>query len=248
MNDQPTPERIGRELRFLKIYAICSSIALGGLLVGAFRPGAQTQELIKARRIELVNEDGRYALVLAARGKLPGPVFGGKEYPQALSGGRTTATGMIFFNERGDEVGGLTYHGRRTDSGYTAGGGIMFDQFDQDQVVGIRYSDNGTRRSAGLDVWDRSPDVAMSSIIDMLQARAKATGAVRDSIDRVIRATPGMDKSAHRIFLGSENRNATLLLRDVAGRPRVRLYVDSANVARLEFLNETGAVVDAFPR
>jgi hypothetical protein len=248
MTNPPTPERIGRELRFLKLYAIGSSIALGGLLVGAFSPLTQTQELIKARRIEIVNEDGRYALVLAGRGRLPGPVFGGREYPQELSGGRTTATGMIFFNERGDEVGGLTYHGRRTDAGYTAGGGIMFDQFDQDQVVGLQYSDNGTRRSAGLNVWDRSPDVAISSIIDMLETRSRATGAARDSIDRAIRATPGMEKSAHRIFLGSDNRTATLLLRDVAGRPRVRLYVDSANVARLEFLNETGQVVDAFPR
>ena len=248
MSNQPTPERIGRELRLLKVYAVCSSIALGALLIAAFRPDVQTQELIKARRIELVNDDGRYALVLAARGRLPGPVFAGKEYPQELSGGRTTATGMIFFNERGDEVGGLTYHGRRTDSGYAAGGGIMFDQFDQDQVIGLQYSDNGTRRSAGLHVWDRSPDVAISSIIDMVEARSRATGPARDSIDRAIRATPGMEKSAHRIFLGSENRNATLLLRDVAGRPRVRLYVDSANVARLEFLNESGQVVDAFPR
>ena len=82
----------------------------------------------------------------------------------------------------------------------------------------------------------------------MLEARSRATGATRDSIDRAKRATPGMEKSAHRIFLGSENRIATLLLRDVAGRPRIRLFVDSANVARLEFLNETGQVVDAFPR
>lgn len=248
MSKPPSPERIARELRVLKVYAICSSILLGALLIGAFTPDTQTQDLIRARRIEIVNDDDRYALVLAGQGRLPGPVFGGREYPQALSGGRTTATGMIFFNERGDEVGGLTYHGRRTDDGYSANGGIMFDQFDQDQVVGLQYSDDGTRRSAGLNVWDRSPDVAIASIIDMLEARSNATGAARDSIDRAIRATPGIEQSAHRIFLGSENRNATLLLRDVAGRPRIRLSVDSANVARLEFLDETGQVVDAYPR
>ena len=248
MSKQPSPERMALELRFLKIYAIFSSILLVALLITAFTPTPQTQDLIRARRIEILNDDDRYGLVLAGQGRLPGPVFGGREYPQTLSGGRTTATGMIFYNERGDEVGGLTYHGRRADDGYSAGGGIMFDQFDQDQVVGLQYSDNGTRRSAGLHVWDRSPDVAIASIIDMLEARSRATGAARDSIDRAIRATPGIEKSAHLIFLGSENRTATLLLRDIAGRPRIRLSVDSANVARLEFLSETGEVVDAYPR
>jgi hypothetical protein len=250
MTAQPTPDRIAKELRLLKAYAVCSSLALGALLFTAFAPASrtQTQELIRARRIEIVNEDGRYALVLASRGRLPGPVFGGKEYSQALSGGREQGTGMIFFNERGDEVGGLTYHGQRTGDNYRASGGIMFDQFEQDQVVGLQYSDNGTRRSAGLNVWDRSPDVAIGDIIDIVDARSRATGAARDSIDQVLRSIPGMDQTAHRIFLGSANRTATLLLRDTGGRPRIRLYVDTADVARLEFLDETGQVVDAFPR
>jgi hypothetical protein len=246
--DNHTPERIARELRFLKVYAVCSSVVLVALLASAFAPSNQVQELIRARRIELVNDDGRYALVLGSKGKLPGPAFGGKEYPQALSGGRTTATGMIFFNERGDEVGGLTYHGQTAGDRYSAGGGIMFDQFDQDQVVGIQYSDNGTRRSAGLNVWDRTTTVKISQIIDMLDARSRATPAVRDSLTRVIQAMPGMDRSAHRVFIGSDNRTATLLMRDVAGRPRIRMFVDSMNVARLEFLDEAGQVVNAYPR
>jgi hypothetical protein len=204
--------------------------------------------LIIARVLVLVHEDVWYALVLAGQGWLPGPVFGGYEYPQEVSGGRTTATGMIFFNERGDEVGGLTYNGQRVGDSYRASGGIMFDQFDQDQIVGLRYSDSGTRRSAGLHVWDRSTEVAMADVIGILDQRSRATGAVRDSLDAVLRAIPGMDKSAHRIFLGSDNRTAVLMLRDVAGRPRIRMFVDSANVARLEFLNEAGEVVDAFPR
>jgi hypothetical protein len=124
----------------------------------------------------------------------------------------------------------------------------MFDQFEQDQVVGLQYADNGTRRSAGLNVWDRSPELAIGDIIDIVDARSRLTGAARDSIDRVLRAIPGMEKTAHRIFLGSDNRTATLLLRDTGGRARIRLYVDTANVARLEFLDEAGQVVDAFPR
>lgn len=246
--DNRTSDRVGRELRFLKAYAGISSLVLVILLFVAFSPADKPVDVIRAHRVEILNDDGRYALVLAGRGRLPGPMFDGKEYPQALSGGRQQNSGMIFFNESGDEVGGLTYSGRATGDSYRASGGIMFDQFHQDQIVGLRYSDNGRSRSAGLHVWDRSTELALGDIADLLEQRANATGAERDSLDRVLREIPGMDQSAHRIFLGSENRTASLLLRDTKGRPRVRLYVDADDVARLEFLDEAGQVVAGFPR
>lgn len=246
--NNPALDRIKREVRLLKAYSLALSLVLITLVVVAFVPSRKPVDLLQARRIEILNDDGRYALVLAGRGYLPGPMFDGKEYSPALSGGREQGSGMIFFNESGDEVGGLTYHGQATGDSYRSSGGIMFDQFRQDQVVGLSYSDNGRNRSAGLHVWDRSPEVELGNIMHILEQRANASGAVRDSLEQVLREIPGMDQSAHRIFLGSENRTATLLLRDTEGRPRVRLYVDAANAARLEFLDETGKVVDAFPR
>ncbi|MDZ7780021.1 MAG: hypothetical protein U5R14_08845 [Gemmatimonadota bacterium] len=53
--------------------------------------------------------------------------------------------------------------------------------------------------------------------------------------------------SAHRIFLGSEDGTATLTLEDTSGRPRIRMYVDSTDPARLEFPDEAGEVVSAYP-
>lgn len=247
MIDANTTDRVTRDLRFLKVYAVCSSIALAVLLIGAFAPADGSSEVVQTRRLEIVNDDGGYALVLAGSGHLPGPTFEGREFPQQLSGGRVQASGMIFFNERGDEVGGLTYSGQLAGEGYRASGGIMFDQFRQDQVVGLQYSDNGSTRSAGLNVWDRPTELAIVDIIELLEARAQATGAARDSIQRLIAATPGIDRSAHRVFLGSSNRTARLLMRDTGGRERIRLYVDSMDVARLEFLDANGTVVHAFP-
>jgi hypothetical protein len=241
------PHRIRRELRLLRAHALITTPLLIVVLLTGFLQIPQRMRFteIDVERINIVEPDGKLRMVISNRPRSIGPIYKGK--PFGYPGG--TRPGIIFFNDEGTENGGLTFQGqRRPDGTFQAGTHMSFDQFDQDQVVGLQYSDNGTRRSAGLHVWDRSPDVAISSIIDMVEARSRATGPARDSIDRAIRATPGMEKSAHRIFLGSENRNATLLLRDVAGRPRVRLYVDSANVARLEFLNESGQVVDAFPR
>lgn len=248
MSRNDVPDSIRRDLRFLKAYAVVSTLAIGVLLLGAFRP-AETLRLdtLEVERLDVVNEGGTPALVLAGQGRLPGPTFGGTEYPQELSGGRTVGSGIIFFNERGDEVGGLTYSGDVTDDGYRAYGGVTFDQFRQDQVVSLRYGDDGRSRSAGVEVWDRSTEVAIEDLLPLLMERREATGARRDSIEARIQAAAGDGLSARRVFLGSRDRTALLLLRDRDSRPRIRLQVDTLDVPRLEFLDAAGEVVHAIP-
>jgi hypothetical protein len=243
----PSLDRMARELRILKAYAVLSSTALILLLASAFGPVRRHVAVLDVDRLNVLNADGSPALVLAGRGRLPGPTFEKKEYPQALSGGRVQASGMIFFNERGDEVGGLTYHGQLSGNGFRASGGLMFDQFRQDQVVGINYQDDGQTRSAGLNVWDRPSDVSIGRLLELVDARARAAGAAADSVQSLINQLAGQGGSAQRIFLGSRDRTASLVMRDTAGRPRIRLFVDAQGSARLEFVDESGVVTASLP-
>lgn len=248
MSTSASTDSARRELRQLRLYALASTLAILVLFIIEFRPPDRLEiESLDVARINVLNESGYPALVIAARGKLPGPWFEGREYSQELSGGRVRASGMIFFNERGDEVGGLTYHGHLTEDGYSAGGGVTFDQFQQDQVVSLQYQDNGARRAAGLQVWDRSTEISLQKILDLVEGRRTATGPERDSIEAEIRALAEAGVGVHRVFLGSEDRSAVLLLKDRAGRARVRLLVDSLDTGRLEFLDADGQVVHAFP-
>jgi hypothetical protein len=247
MKHEISPTHLARKLRILEAYAAVSSLALVILLVAAFAPAPRRIAVLDVDRLNVLNADGSPALVLAGRGRLPGPTFERQEYPQALSGGRVQASGMIFFNERGDEVGGLTYHGQLAGDRFSASGGLMFDQFRQDQVVGINYQDDGRTRSAGLNVWDRSPDVSIGRILELVDARARATGAALDSVQAEIVRLSGQGGSAQRIFLGSRDRTASLVIRDTVGRPRIRLFVDPQGNARLEFLDDRGAVTSSLP-
>ncbi|MGH7465455.1 MAG: hypothetical protein ACREK1_09785 [Longimicrobiales bacterium] len=247
MNEPSPSGRMARDIRFLKMYAAGSSLAVLMLLLMAFAPARHRFQVLQAERIDIIHPDGTLALVLSGKGRLPGPTSEGREYPQELSGGRTTAAGMIFFNERGDEVGGLTYQGQLQGDGYRASGGITFDQFRQDQVVSLQYSDNGSSRSAGVNVWDRSTEITIAEILEIVDARAKATGAARDSIERVIQGLSRQGLSTHRVFVGSRNRTAVLQIRDTRGRPRIVMSVDSTDVPRLVFLDSAGAVVSALP-
>jgi len=245
----PDAAALRRKIRLLELHAALSSIAILVLLVAAFAPRhAEVVDVLDVRRVNVLNDAGTPALVLAGVGRLPGPTFEGKEYPQELSGGRTTSAGMIFFNQRGDEVGGLVFGGDLTADGYQAGGSLTFDQFHQDQVVGVQYADDGTHRSAGYHVWDRSTDVSIARVLDLVDARRTSTGAARDSLERVIRELASGGLGAHRVFLGSRDRTATLGLRDPSGNVRLRLSVDSLGTPRIEFLDEGGAVVRTLPQ
>lgn len=235
-------------MTWLRIHAVVSTLVIlwmayvlfAGEDVGRF-------DRIEVGRIDVVSTSGLPALSIAGHGRLPGPTFEGREYAQDLSGGRTTASGMIFFNDKGDEVGGLTYHGHFTEDGFSSYGGITFDQFQQDQVVSIQYQGTQAGRRAGVHVWDRSTEIPIHELLELVAARREATGAARDSLDAAVALLRERSGSAHRIFLGSEDGTATLTLEDTSGRPRIRMFVDSTDVARLEFLDESGALVRAYP-
>lgn len=245
MDHTPSPDRLARELRLLKAYAVLSSLALAVLLFAAFAPGSRRLPVLDVERINVLNEDGRPALVIAAPGKLPGPTFEGHEYPQQLSGGRVEGAGMIFFNERGDEVGGLTYRGRLTESGYAASGGLAFDQFRQDQAIAISYDDVDGQRLAALRVWDR-PETSIAPVVDRLwEVRQMPEGPARDSAMTEARSLVG---GVVRVTVGKQrDRAAVVSLGDPEGRVRLRMQVDAAGAPSLEFLDERGAVVQRLP-
>ena len=84
---------------------------------------------------------------------------------------------MLFFNDEGDEVGGLTYTGREANGTRRADAGLMFGQLKQDQTIGISYSEGNGRRTAGLTVWDRS-DTRLGDLIEKLNAANRMTDRV----------------------------------------------------------------------
>jgi hypothetical protein len=186
--------------------------------------------------------------VIANRERTPGVLLSGKELPRELSAGRVGSAGFIFYSERGDEVGGLVYHARETDKGYSATGHLSFDQFRQDQVVALQYVDDGKSRRAGLNVWDRPTDMPIESLIDLLQARRGTDEAARTTTEQkltALRATGSL--GTHRLFLGSDDRTAAVRLMDTRGRVRIRLFVDADDVPRLEFLDADGKILQAIP-
>ena len=240
--------QLDRRIRFLSVYSGVLTLVLCVTLLTAFSEGRVRFEEIDVERINVVRSDGSLALVIANPDRYPGAIFGGTEYPEHLSAGRAATAGLLFFNGLGDEVGGLGWRQSETDSSYTAGAGLTFDQHQQDQVVQVFYNDRGSSRAAGLEVWDRSTDYTVSDLLDVaMEVRSEDPTVADAAVARYREMQAANGLGARRVFVGSDNRTAEVRLRDTAGRSRIRMYVDSLDVARLEFLDESGAVIYAVP-
>ena len=232
-----------RQFLFLRVYAIATALVFIVLAAAAIRQARTPQNLgeIEVERINVVDANGTLRMVISNKDRMHPGVFDGKmiDRPRRVAG-------MVFFNDQGDEVGGLGYTGQERDGVRNADAGIMFDQLKQDQTIGFSYTESNGRRTAGFQVWDR-PESRLSELIEQRNAaNAISDQAERDRALSAIRAAapPG----PRRVFVGKNGDRAALLsLADAQGKPRLVLTVDPAGNPRIEFLDESGKVIRRVP-
>ena len=244
--------RDGRDdLRFLKGYAFGATSLVIVLAIVAFRPPGHARfDEIDVQRINVVEPNGTLRMTISDHARLPEPVIGGKSYPLRTGTGGAGA-GLIFFNDEGNEVGGLTYAGHKTPTGYTAGAGLTFDQYNQDETVTLSYADQNRRREAGLLIADR-PDVSIqpfaesAMVFRALPEGPEKTRRLQEFRDEMRRR--GLYGGTPRMYAGKDANKASLVvLSDPKGRPRIRMMVDSLGTPSLEFLDESGHVTYRAP-
>ena len=235
-----------RKIRLLEWYAFFSTLVFCILLLTGFTKNTPkaTFDEIDVQRINVVEKDGSLRLVIANEDRSPAQVMSGKTFGH--TGGRP---GFIFYNDEGDECGGLGMAGGKKDGQINAFGGLMFDQYKQDQVIALEYSDEAGQQKTGLTVLDR-PRVALSDVIEQQSAIQKMpAGQAKDSaIRQLVDYQGGVAYGAPRLFAGRDNSKAAIVkLSDKYGNPRLQLSVDSTGSARIVFLDERGTIIYSLP-
>ena len=135
--------KLEKEVRCLRIYAVVATLFCAIFLLSGFVMQSKKQKFkeIDVERINIMEKDGKLKMVISnAQRQHPGSVDR-KIIPRQE--GRPA--GMIFFNERGDEVGGLIFSG---DTGKERFGSRTFDKFRGDQTIAFgtqRRRDDVTR-------------------------------------------------------------------------------------------------------
>ena len=201
---------------------------------------AERFEEIEVERINIVDPDGTLRLTISNNERMPDPIIDGKVLGKR-GGIATKAAGFIFFNDEGDECGGFTWSGGKTEGGYSSGMGISFDQFKNDEVFTITHSEVNGERYAGINISDRPTDVSIVELVD----RANAINEIEDEEEKSekLRTLSEQHGPKTRVSLGRGRQGeAALILGDTKGRPRLVLMVDGDDKPSLKFLGEDGSV------
>jgi hypothetical protein len=238
MNDMRVFERKNLVFAWLSLISV-------GVVVLLVQPAESVQkpnefDEINVRRINIVEPDGKPRVIISSRALMPGLYWAGKEYkhPTRDDGG------FLFFNDNGDEVGGMTFANRKSGDNNSVHSGLLFDQYQQDQTLGLVYNERNGQRVAGMRVWNR-PDESLFPAIELGDKLARATSAeekaaIRQQMNEFGKTWQG--KVGERFFAGKEADTTLVRLADANGKPRLVLRVDDKGQPAVEFLDESGKV------
>jgi hypothetical protein len=153
-------------VRFWQGFSAALALVLIGIAgssaysVRAQAPQRQRFAEIDVERINIVEADGTTKLVIANRNRAPDQVSDGQSRPRTDA---NKSPGITFFDDAGDEAGGLKIRGDRR-TGPTARRHLLFDQHRGDQAIGLISEEAATERWAALQVWDR-PDRPLVEVV-----------------------------------------------------------------------------------
>jgi hypothetical protein len=229
-----------RNLVILWLALISVAIAFMAFSEAAVERKVTSFDEINVHRINIIEPDGKPRVIISNRERMAGLYWGGKEYKHH----NRDSGGFLFLNDDGDEVGGMTFSSRKDGDNYGAGSSLLFDQYKQDQTLGLVYAEENGKRQAGIRVWDR-PNQSLLPLIELSDQAAKAPNEQeRDQIRaQMTEKAKTYGPVAERFFAGKQLDDSIVKLADKQGRPRLLLKVDGKGAASIEFLDEAGKVL-----
>ena len=234
--------KIEKEVYFLKTYALVSSLVFISVFLFAFVSPTNDQkfEEIDVERINIVEKDGQLKMVISNKARQHPGIVNGKiikrDYPRP--------PGIIFFNQMGDEMGGLVY-GENGPNGHF--GSFTWDKVRGDQTIGFRHleGENGTYES-GIQMWQQ-PNVPSEVSIRLRDSVRK----IENEEERKLGFKKLRDSNlltTRRLFLGKNRSNASVLeMLDIKGNTKIALMVDEEGNPKLMFFDDEGKVSYSLP-
>ena len=220
--------------RAVGAYAAVLTIGFAAFVLagaGSLRSG-HFQEL-DVERINVREPDGTLRMTIAGHGRMPGLILGKQEFPRP----DRTQAGMLFFNDQGEENGGLIFAGGLVKGVPTNGGSLTFDRYRQDQTLQLLSVEEGQQRRSGLFVNDQPDQPADYDQYNQMMAMPDGPGKNEAFRAAHFGETP-------RAFLGrAGDKSSQLVLRDGQGRKRLVLRVTEDGESAIQFLDPEGKVV-----
>jgi hypothetical protein len=245
-------DALRRQVRFLKgAAAVLTLLWVASLAWVVLRSGLPP--VLAVERLEIIEPDGKPALVLANSQRPIAATINGQETMAGQEEERRGIPSIIFFDGRGDEVGGMLFGARETARGYSATRHLSLDGYKQDQTVVLAHYQDPTGSTSGLTISDRPEH----SLLDAFRQLGLQPGASRQELAAAIRAVPEDQRARRtrevfgttRAFFGSARTGeARVELRDGQGRVRVVIEAPEQGDPSIRFLNDAGATTFRLPK
>lgn len=252
-DSQSDHDRLRGELTRLRRVVAVLGIALGGCVIWLSLRAPALPPVLTAERLDIVEPDGNLAFVLANSQRPVAATMDGQALMEGQEEERRGVPSFVFFDGKGDEVGGLLAGVVATLDGFSATRHLSFDGYKQDQTVVLAHYQSASGSSAGLRISDRPQDL---SLLDALRELGLEPGAARADMQAAVEALPEEARAARvrelfgvsRLFLGSGgDRSASLVMRDGMGRPRILITVPEVGEPSIQILDEEGEAVVKLP-
>ena len=238
-------KQIEKKLNFLTAYAVISTLVFSAILMMSFKSNSNGKleafDELTVKRINIVSEKGDLRMVLSNEFRQhPGRVNG-----QDIEK-RDRPAGILFFNEEGDECGGIIHWGKNADGATRSGMSFTMDQYKEDQVIQIinneYYSEGKQSIQRGVAINDLPTGSDLLSRIKKIEEIKKIISTASPEEQKKITEQYGNSLSSiQRLFIGkTKKNNAGIFLAGPDGKQRLNIYVDENNIPKIEVIDEKG--------
>ena len=229
--------KLKSRINFLTGYAVVSSLVFALILFSSFDGKVRNvnYDEITTKRINVVGEDGGLRMVISNETRQHSGRMNGKDNEK-----RERPAGLIFFNNEGDECGGLVYKSK-TENGLTKSGmSFTMDQYKEDQVIQLLNDESFKRDKSNLQ---RGLSINEFPSGSTMEARTKELEKIENEVERKkkIREFYNNEGAKQRLFVGRTSGNSSgLFLAGTDGKLKMMIYVDDKGNPKIETFDSTG--------
>lgn len=232
--------KLEKKVNFLTGYAIVSSLIFSVVLLSSFGKEEKKESFdeITAKKINLIGEDGSLRMVISNETRQHSGRMNGKDYPK-----RDRPAGMIFFNDEGDECGGLIFAGKTKDGKTSSGMSFTMDNYHDDQVIQILNTEEYENGKSAIQRGLTINEYPLGSNIDIRNAKFKELEKIenKEVRDQKMDELWAKEGSKRRLFIGRNKSNSSgLFLYDKDGNPKLKIHVDEDGNPKIEIVDKNG--------
>ena len=232
-----------RQVRILEAAVVLLLVVTAALCINLRYPLiAQRVGVLDAREIHIRERDGTLKAVLSNS-------EGFSKIGESRRAG-VAFSGLMFYNQEGDEEGGLIYSGKSIPGGQNADVTLTFDQYRQDQNIYLHHEEHKDPHvlsiDDGLTINSRPDQSQIKEEYALYGAMDKLKGDARDALR--LKSLQEGRISTRRLFVGDRRGvrdnvaydDAGIFIKNRWGRDAIKLYVDYDNKPHLEVYDPLG--------